>query len=195
MKHISTLFRILCLTSVGGLLVYSSQTMTTIIVQIVGGMFLMSGLIPLVSYFFPRFSQGTAWRPLFPVMGIGSVFFGALLLLKPLLFVTALMYLLGFILVMVSINQFLSFFASRKTAPLRWWLFLMPFCLFAIGMYVLLSPLESASLPFTLLGVGCIVYGLSELFRLLRVLYYERQKDNEYVDYEEIKETNDTDKV
>ena len=55
-------------------------------------------------------------------------------------------------------------------------------------MYVLLSPLESASLPFTLLGAGCLVYSSSELFRLLRFFYYERQKNKEYVDYEEIKE-------
>lgn len=188
MKHVSTLLRILCLTLIGGLLVYSSQTMTTLIVQIVGGMFLFSGMLPLLGYFFPRYSQGATFRPLFPIMGIGSILFGALLLLKPVLFVTALMYLLGFILVMVSINQFLSFFASRNTAPLRWWLFLLPFCLFALGMYVLLSPLESASLPFTLLGAGCIVYGISELFRLLRFFYYERQNNKEYVDFEEITE-------
>lgn len=192
MKYLPSLLRILCLTVIGCLLVSAPQTMTTLVVQIIGGMFVFSGLVPLFGYWFPRFSKGTAWRSLFPVMGIGSVLFGALLLFKPVLFVTALMFLLGFILVMVSMNQFFSFIANRANAPLRWWLFIMPFFLFVIGMFVLLRPLESASLPFTLLGVGCIVYGVSEIFYLLRQAYYDRKKNKDYVDFVEIKDPDDS---
>lgn len=59
-------------------------------------------------------------------------------------------------------------------------------------MFVLLRPLESASLPFTLLGVGCIVYGVSEIFYLLRQAYYDRKKNKDYVDFVEIKDPDDS---
>lgn len=193
MKYLSSLFRILFLEVIGILLISFPQTMTALIVQIIGGMFVFSGLVPFLGYFFPRFSKETLWRPLFPVFGFGSVLLGALLIFKPLPFVTALMYLLGFILVLVSFNQLLSFFANRGRVPLRWWVFILPLGLLSLGMYVLLRPIESASLPFKLLGIGCVVYGFSEIFYFLRQSYYLRKQNREYVEFEEIKETGQPD--
>ena len=63
--------RALCSFAIGGLLVSNPQSMTSMIVQIIGGIFIFSGLIPILNYWMPS-SQEQAIRPFFPVVGIGT---------------------------------------------------------------------------------------------------------------------------
>lgn len=182
---LSALLRAVCALIIGGLLVSSPQTMTGFIVQIIGGMFILLGLTQVVGYWFPR-GDSNMLRPIFPFVGLGSVLLGVVLVLMPNVFVAFLMYVLGIILAAVGINQILTLISERHVAPLRWWVFLCPLALLAIGLFITLKPLESASLPFVILGVGCIAYGLTDLFYALRLGHYQRQKAKEYVEFEEM---------
>jgi uncharacterized membrane protein HdeD (DUF308 family) len=138
-----------------------------------------------VGYWFPR-GENNMLRPIFPFVGLGSVLLGVVLVLMPNVFVAFLMYVLGFILALVGFNQILTLIAQRHVAPLRWWVFLCPLALLCLGLFIVFKPLESASLPFVILGVGCIVYGLVDLFYALRLAHYQRQKEKEYVEFEEV---------
>lgn len=182
---LSALLRAVCALIIGGLLVSSPQTMTGFIVQVIGGMFILLGLTQAVGYWFPR-SENNMLRPIFPFVGLGSVLLGVVLVLMPNVFVAFLMYVLGFILALVGFNQILTLIAQRHVAPLRWWVFLCPLALLCLGLFIVFKPLESASLPFVILGVGCIVYGLVDLFYALRLAHYQRQKQKEYVEFEEV---------
>ena len=180
--------RALCSFAIGGLLVSNPQSMTSMIVQIIGGIFIFSGLMPILNYWMPN-AQGQSIRPFFPVVGIGSIMLGILLLLKPAVFVTALMYILGIFIAAAGANQLAALISARKVAPLHWWVFVWPVLLLCIGILILCHPMKSASLPFFILGIACIGYGFSDLFYALRLLYYRRQKEKEYVDFEVVEDS------
>lgn len=185
------LVRALCSFAIGGLLVSNPQSMTSMIVQIIGGIFIFSGLMPTLSFWMPN-SQEQSIRPFFPVVGIGSIMLGLLLLLKPTIFVTALMYVLGIFIVAAGGNQLRTLISARRVAPLNWWVFVWPVVLIAVGVFILCQPMRSASLPFLILGIACIGYGFSDLFYTLRLMYYRRQKEKEYVDFEVVEENGQT---
>ena len=72
--------------------------------------------------------------------------------------------------------------------PVRWWGVLMSLILIALGVLVLVNPLKTASIPFFLLGLGSIIYGVTELtMAILRMVYeHKDRRQGEYVDYEEV---------
>jgi len=161
--------------------------MTSLLVQIIGGIFIVTGVLSTLNYWMPG-GETQSIRPVFPVVGLGSIMLGLLLLLKPALFVTGLMYLLGIFLIAGGAAQLASLISSRKVAPLRWWVFIWPIIMLCVGALILFKPMQSASLPFFILGVACIGYGLSDLFYALRLLYYQHKKNKEYVDFEPVPE-------
>ena len=182
------LLRSLCSLAIGALLVSNPESMTTLIIRIIGGIFIFSGLMPTLNFWMPSSEQQSSIRPFFPVVGVGSILLGLLLLLMPATFVTMLMYVLGIFLIMAGCGQLTSLISSRNVAPLRWWVFILPLILLAAGAFILFRPMKSASLPFLILGIACLGYGVSDLFYALRLLYYQHKKNKEYVDFEEIED-------
>ncbi len=182
------LLRAVCAFVIGLLLVSNPLSMTTTIVQFIGAVFILLGLTQTLGYFLPKSKGDSMLRPIFPFVGLGSILLGVVLVLMPSTFVTFLMYLLGFFLILAGASQFISMVLRRNVAPLQWWLFVIPLLLFCAGLFILIRPLESASLPFIILGIGCLGYAVSELILGLRLWYYERQKQKEYVDFEPVEE-------
>lgn len=180
--------RAICSLAIGALLVSNPESMTTLIIRIIGGIFIFSGLMPTLNYWMPSSEGESSIRPFFPVVGVGSILLGLLLLLMPNTFVTMLMYVLGIFLIMAGCGQLASLISSREVAPLRWWVFVLPLVLLAAGTFILFKPMKSASLPFLILGIACLGYGVSDLFYALRLLYYQHKKNKEYVDFEEIED-------
>ncbi len=188
MSHYVTLIlKCLCSILIGAMLMWRPESMTTVTVQIIGGLFLISGLVPTISFFFPQ-TSGNVIRPFFPVVGIGSVLLGILLVLMPTVFVTALMFMLGGLLILAGLQQILSQISNRRIAPISWWMLILPIGLLALGIFIVASPMASASMPFVLLGAGCVYYGVTELIRGIRLMTFARrqkqEKEAEYVDFE-----------
>ena len=175
-----------CFILVGVLLIASPQAYTILMVQVIGGIFLVSGLVPVVGFWFP--SKAGVMRPVFPVVGTGSVLLGLLLLLFPSAFVRALMYVLATVFILGGVQQFISQIGTRGMVPVRWWTLLVSVGIIMLGIYILAHPMRTASVPFFLLGLGCIVYGATEVLRGIRRISYERKAghEGEYVDYEEV---------
>ena len=196
MKILSSyIFRALCAMLVGFLLVSNPETMTTLLVQIIGGLFTFSGVVAIIGYFVNSYQRqrllrtaeeagepipsGSMLVPMFPVVGIGSLAFGVFLLLMPDQFVNILMYVLGALMVLAGGSQCLSLISYRKVVPLTWSVFVLPLLILAAGIFVVCQPQESASLPFTILGIACICYGATEFFNGLRLHRYQKKMAKE----------------
>ena len=115
------IFRALCAMLVGFLLVSNPQTMTPVLIQAIGGLFAAMALLSLASHYINRYRYASARRraeaegvtfidvrnfsPATPFVAIGSIAFAAILIFFPESFVTALMYVLGGLLVFVGLGQ------------------------------------------------------------------------------------------
>ena len=122
----SSLLRAVCAIIVGVLLIqYPGGTVTWITVAI-GVLFLLSGVISCATYLNAARNASTykitdaegrvisGGKPPLPIVGVGSVVFGALLAIKPDMFVAGLMYVLGAILILGALNQFMALLAARR---------------------------------------------------------------------------------
>ena len=199
-----SIFRALCALLVGFLLVSNPTEMTVLIVQIIGGLFALSGLVAIIGYFITRSQSRRAIRraaelgeaaprtsrlaPMFPVVGVGSLAFGAFLLCFPRQFVGYLLYVLGGLLVLIGVWQIVVLINSRKFAPLSWSLFLLPVLNIVAGVVVICFPQQTAELLFTVLGVGYILYGVSEFFFGVRFYRFRRLFETETRRLQEIAE-------
>ena len=167
------ILRALCALLVGFLLISNPTDMTVLIVQIIGGLFALSGLIAIVGYFTSR-AKSSGFRPVFPVVGIGSLAFGVCLFVWPSQFVSILMYVLGGLLTIIGTWQIYNLIGNRKFAPITWSLFVLPLMIVAAGVFVIINPIEGASIPFIILGSAFIVYGVCEFLLGIRFYRYHR---------------------
>lgn len=189
MRLLSYILRALCAVAVGFLLVSNPSSMANLLIQIVGGLFAFSGLMAFIGYFSAKMNRGSALRPVFPFVGIGSLAFGAVLMCWPAQFKEIFMYVLGALLVIVGLSQMWSLFRNRSVAPISFSLFIIPLLVVVgAGVMILRFPAESASLPLTVFGVIFIFYGVSEFFLGLRLWRWQKAYDAQFVAAEEIKD-------
>lgn len=171
-----SIFRALCALFVGFLLVSNPAGMSLLLVQVIGGIFAASGIVAVIGYFTQRARQ-SGFRPVFPIVGIGSVAFGLFLLLFPGEFVNILMYILGALLILIGIGQISGLVINRTVAPLSWTLFILPVLTTLAGVFVIAYPIAAASIPFTILGIAYLVYGAGELIIGIRFYHFRRLFD------------------
>ena len=186
MKLISSyIFRSLCSLLVGLLLLFNAEQMPVLIVKLIGLLFLLPGVFGVVAYLYGKLSKNAIVRPSFPLMSIGSIMLGVYLILYPDNFVTYLIFLIGILLLLAGINQFLSMFVNRKVSPFSWLLMFMPLILIGVGAYCVTHVSEAAAKLFKILGATCIYYGLSDMFLALRTKHYTRVYEREQKKAEE----------
>lgn len=186
MKFIgSYIFRSLCSLLVGLLLLFNAEQMPALMVRLIGFLFLLPGVFGVIVYLYGQFNRRAIVRPTFPLMSIGSILFGAYLELYPDSFVTYLVFLLGLLLLLAGVNQFLSMVNNRKVSPFSLLLMLMPMVLMGIGGYCVTHSSEAAGTLFKILGATCIYYGLSDMFLTLRTKHYARIFEREQKKAEE----------
>ncbi len=162
---------------IGFLLVNNPTDMTVLLVQIIGGLFALSGLVAFIGYFTAK-ARATGFRPVFPIVGVGSLAFGVVLLLMPTMFVNILMYVLGILLCLIGLGQIVNLI-SYRFAPIMWSLYLIPLLTIAAGVFVIAYPMATASLPFMILGIAYIFYGVCEFFMGIRYYRYYRSYEAE----------------
>ena len=186
MKFISSyIFRSMCSLLVGLLLLFNAEQMPVLIVRLIGILFLLPGVFGVMVYLYGQFNRRAIVRPAFPLMSIGSILFGAYLELYPDSFVTYLVFLLGLLLLLAGVNQFLSMINNRKVSPFSLLLMLLPLVLMGIGGYCVTHSSEAAGTLFKILGGTCIYYGLSDMFLTLRTKHYARIFEREQKKAEE----------
>lgn len=208
----SSIFRAVCAIIVGVLLIqYREQTVTWITIAI-GVLFFLSGVISLASYWAAKRNaekmQGQilsdsngkpimGMMPKFPLVSVGSLILGLLLALMPQVFIAWLMFILGFILILGALTQFVNLASAAKMGRVGILFWLFPSALLLLGLLAIIKPSAIASAPLFIIGWGMLIYGVVELLNAFKVsnnkriwLKNQQQKQDSkeiYVDVEEVK--------
>ena len=132
----------------------------------------------------------TIIKPTFPIVGIGSLILGLLLALTPNVFATALMYIIGGILILGAINQFMNLLSARSFGKIGFGYWIFPCVILLAGIFVMLKPLAPVQMAMVVLGWCTLLYGVTELINALKIHREKRKfaKAQEIPVAEEIKE-------
>lgn len=183
---ISSLLRAICAIAVGALLVkYREQTVEWITVAI-GILFFVSGVFSCVAYFVARGKKDdvevydasgkrlTPVKPIFPIVGLGSLILGLILAVMPTAFITYLVYLLAAILILGAVNQLVGLVATTRIARVGIYFWIMPSLTLLIGLVAVISPSSIASAPLFVIGWAMMVYGAVEMVNALKIYQLRR---------------------
>ena len=119
----------------------------------------------------------------------------------PSTFATVFMFLLGFILVVAAVGQFVTLAAARQFGRIAPVSFLFPVLILIVGIVILFDPFSSAESVFILFGITAVFYGVTDLLnqysiRKMRKASEEKEKivkmggdsDIEDAEFEEVEE-------
>lgn len=164
---------------IGILLVFWSQNAVTYLIMAVGCLFLIPGLLSLLAYFRQTSPEGNRSFGWSQVLGIGSILFGLCLIVSPVFFEKSLMYALGIILSYAGLSEIIQLTVARQWTRVPAGFYVTPVLVMLVGIFILFNPIESANVPFIILGIGCMVYGLSDMVNVIK--FRRRNSDVEEV--------------
>ncbi len=177
----SSVFRAISAIAIGILLIkYPDNTVTWITVAI-GVLFLLSGIISLVVYYNARNHSSeyvitdaegnivAGSKPTFPIVGVGSAILGLLLAITPTVFITALMYIIGGMLILGAINQYLNLLNARRFGVVGFGYWIFPSLILLTGLYVIIKPMAPAEMAMLVLGWCTLLYGVTELINAIKI--------------------------
>lgn len=183
----SSIFRAFCAIIIGALLIKYPDNTVTWITMSIGIMFLLSGIISCAAYlsarkhakeYTIRDAQGrliSGGAPTFPLVGVGSGILGILLTTSPGFFITTLMYILGAILILGALNQYMALLSARRMGSVSWAFWVCPSLVLLTGIYVMFQPMETAGLPMLILGWCSLLYGVTEIINAVKI--HNRQRE------------------
>ena len=163
---------------------YREETMTWMTIT-VGILFLLSGLVSCIAYYFEKekVAKKTAKdeqqegqqeeenlkSPSFPIAGVGSIALGIILAVMPNTFITWVVYILAALLILGAVNQFMNLARSRQYARVPVYMWLFPTIILAIAILLISKPIETAQLPLLVLGWAFMYYGVLEFILIIRM--------------------------
>ena len=160
------------------------------VVMLIGIVFLAIGIIAFIISSRNREEHQRSFAPL-----------GLLLVCLPSTFATVFMFLLGFILVVAAVGQFVTLAAARQFGRIAPVSFLFPVLILIVGIVILFDPFSSAESVFILFGITAVFYGVTDLLnqysiRKMRKASEEKEKivkmggdsDIEDAEFEEVEE-------
>ena len=165
----NSFLRAVIVIAMGVALIVYSEAVARYIVQGIGVLFILPGLVTAFSGFVKDEYNRTV--PLMPILvGGGSVLMGVVLLLFPEYFISILVYLLAGVLLFGSSVQLVQLLKLKREGMQHGIVYyLFPVIVFLIGIYILLHPMETAGFPFLFIGYATLLFGVVELLTLLRV--------------------------
>lgn len=183
----SSVFRAICAIIIGILLINNPDSTMKGITIAIGLLFLVSGAISCAAYLNAKSHASDAdiydaqgrlivtGKPTFPIVGIGSVLLGLILAIAPGYFVKSLMYVLGVIIILGAINQYMVLINAKKMFRVPLWFWICPSVILLTGLLVLLKPIETASLPLLIIGWCLLLYGVTECLNAFKI-HRERKR-------------------
>ena len=167
---------------------YREETMTWMTIT-VGVLFLLSGLVSCIAYYFEKekVAKKTAKAeqqdgqqeedfksPSFPIAGVGSIALGVILAVMPNTFITWVVYILAALLILGAINQFMNLARSRQYARVPFYLWLFPTVILVVAILLISKPMEAAALPLLVIGWAFMYYGVLEFALIIRMYLVRR---------------------
>ena len=198
--QISAIRAIIVLVTGFLLVKYREETMTWMTIT-VGILFLLSGLVSCIAYYFEKekVAKNTAKAeqqegqqeeenlksPSFPIAGVGSIVLGIILAVMPNTFITWVVYILAALLILGAVNQFMNLARSRQYARVPVYMWLFPTVILVVVILLISKPIETAQLPLLVLGWAFMYYGVLEFALIIRMYFvrraYEKAEDAKIV--------------
>ena len=141
----------------------------------IGLLFLIPGLISIFAYLF---KNRQSLETIFLIESIGSCFLGLALILAPVFFVSALMYILAGILILAGVFQIHGLYAVRRNIEVPFGFYISPVLVLLTGVLILFNPFTVVETAFIILGAACVIYSLSELVNYLKFLRKSNNIEN-----------------
>ena len=174
--------RALCAIVVGALLVKYRSEMVTWMTIAIGVLFFLSGVVSTVSYFAARRQSSDVEvydaegslvaggrRPMFPIVGLGSIILGIILALMPDTFTNGLVYVLAALLILGAIGQFFGLASILKYCKVGFFWWVVPSLLLILGIVAVVRPQTIAAAPLFVIGWAMMVYGVVELINGIKI--------------------------
>ena len=161
-----SIVRIVSAIVLGLILVLWPSDALLYLVRVVGGLFLVVGLVSLAGFLLRNKTAHPDAR--FPIDATGSMLFGLVLTVIPNVFVGILMYLLAGLLILASIQQIVLLFSFRRVGRVPFGFYIVPILIMSCSLVIIFQPLWVAETTLILLGVAALVYGVSELINLCK---------------------------
>lgn len=173
---------------------YREDTMTWMTIT-VGVLFLISGLVACMVYYFEKekVSKKTAKAalqegqqeeedlksPSFPIAGVGSIVLGIILAVMPNTFTTWMVYILSALLILGAVNQFMNLARSRQYARVPVYMWIFPTISMVVAILLISRPIETDALFFTLkvIGWAFMYYGVLEFVLIIRMYLVRKAYD------------------
>lgn len=159
-----SLIRVVFALIIGLVLVIWPNTASDYLVITIGILFIIPGLIGMISYF--TRDKGTGNR--FPIAALGSFLFGLWLVIMPEFFANLLMYVLGVILVLGGAQQIYSVAVARRWTTVPFGFYVLPGLILIAGILILFNPVQVRNTAFLIIGITSIVYAATELINWFR---------------------------
>lgn len=168
MKTINSgLLRSIFALALGIVLIIWPELTITYLVMTIGVLFIVPGIISLLSYFTQKIDQLKS-SIIYPIESAGSILFGIWLFIMPGFFVNILMYIFGALLLIAGIHQLINLIIVRKWSIVPWPFYIMPLLVLAAGIIILIYPFEVVTNTFIVFGGTAIFYGVCELINWFR---------------------------
>ena len=121
----------------------------------------------------------------------------AILALTPNIFITALMYIIGGMLILGAINQYMSLVNARKFGKISFGYWIFPSIILLTGLYVIIRPMDPASIAMLILGWCTLLYGVTEMINSIKFHSDRRKfvKAQEIQQAEEVTEVQDAEEI
>ena len=173
---------------------YREDTMTWMTIT-VGVLFLISGLVACMVYYFEKekVAKKTAKAalqegqqeeedlksPSFPIAGVGSIVLGIILAVMPNTFTTWMVYILSALLILGAVNQFMNLARSRQYARVPVYMWVFPTISMVVAILLISRPIETDALFFTLkvIGWAFMYYGVLEFVLIIRLYLVRKAYD------------------
>ena len=136
------------------------------LVKLIGAVFFIGGVISLLlsSREQARSSSGFA-----SFTGFGSIVLGLVLWFMAGIFTDVLMYVLGFILLLVGIGQLTLLLSARKYGRIPVISYLYPLLILGVGLVIFVNPFKAKETIIMVFGATSIFYGLTSLLNHYQV--------------------------
>ena len=190
-----TAVRAIIVLVTGFLLVkYREDTMTWMTIT-VGVLFLISGLVACILYYFEKekvakksakaaLQEGQQEEedlksPSFPIAGVGSIVLGIILAVMPNTFTTWMVYILSALLILGAVNQFMNLARSRQYARVPVYMWVFPTVSMVVAILLISRPIETDALFFTLkvIGWAFMYYAVLEFVLIIRMYLVRKAYD------------------
>lgn len=138
-----------------------------LLVMVVGGAVLFTGLVAFVSHFTNKESGvgGMAYFNLALSLAVGITMISI-----PSFFIGFFIFMLGIILIGTGLSQIIALAgARRQKVYVRFWEYLFGVLWIGCGVVICFNPFATTRTIFLLFGIGCILYAVSDLILSLRL--------------------------